>query len=209
MAFVYWIHLASHTDMLTQGYIGVTKKTVKMRYSEHCRSAKKLDNCIIYKAINKHGKSLIVTTLVEADILYCYDLELKLRPEPCIGWNINRGGSCAPMTGKQHTEKTIQKMVESQRARREKDKAKKDKAILPKQASVHKELPLWLRKHYSSWHWAKANDVYTFLQKDELLPHTIFKKLNIPKKLGLSIISKIKTGWIPENDPSWLQFART
>jgi hypothetical protein len=32
---VYWIKLKSHTDVFSQGYVGVTKRNIYQRFSEH------------------------------------------------------------------------------------------------------------------------------------------------------------------------------
>ena len=38
-AIVYWAHLPEHTNVLTQGYIGVTSKSLSHRQNQHIRSA--------------------------------------------------------------------------------------------------------------------------------------------------------------------------
>lgn len=99
MAFVYWIHLPEHTDMLSQGYIGVTTGTVNDRFSQHKHTTSKGSNLTVHNAIRKHGAALIVKTLVSADEDYCYELESKLRPHRRTGWNIVVGGGKSPLSG--------------------------------------------------------------------------------------------------------------
>ena len=91
MAFVYWIHLPYHTDMLSEGYIGFTSKTVMGRYAQHKSDAKRYPHITLYKAFCKYGDDLLVTTLVEGSDEYCLDVENRLRPWNKIGWNIKLG----------------------------------------------------------------------------------------------------------------------
>lgn len=91
---VYWIHLPEHTDILTQGYIGLTGKGTHRRFLSHKNSSKnpKLSHKIISKAFNKYGDCLVVDTLVVCDKDYAKYLENALRPSDFIGWNMNAGG---------------------------------------------------------------------------------------------------------------------
>lgn len=100
MAEVYWIHLPEHTDMFTEGYIGVTKTTAADRYKSHVNSSRlnKKHHLKISYAIRKYGAdNLIVETLVICDEDYSLWLEEKLRPELEIGWNLAKGGSKPPV----------------------------------------------------------------------------------------------------------------
>lgn len=100
MAEVYWIHLPEHTDMFTQGYIGVTSKTAEERFKSHINAANlnKKKHLKISYAIKKYGaENLIVETLVICSDDYALDLELKLRPTSNIGWNLAPGGSKPPV----------------------------------------------------------------------------------------------------------------
>lgn len=98
IAFVYWIHLPEHTDMLTQGYIGVTKNAVSIRFGQHASAAKCGSDLILHKAMRKHAS---VTTVVvfEGDEDCCYEFEQKVRPSRHIGWNIVEGGGKSPLSG--------------------------------------------------------------------------------------------------------------
>ena len=91
---VYWIHLPEHTDILTQGYVGLTKQGTKKRFWSHKNSAKdpRSSHKIISKAFNKYGDKIIATTLVVCDKDYAKFFENKLRPTDFIGWNMNAGG---------------------------------------------------------------------------------------------------------------------
>lgn len=90
---VYWIHHPDHTDMFSQGYIGVSIN-VERRFNEHL---KKSDNRHLRFAIGKYGwDTLIKKQILIADENYCLDIERKLRPNDGIGWNLVMGGGLPP-----------------------------------------------------------------------------------------------------------------
>lgn len=95
MSSVYWIHHPEHTDMFSQGYIGVSKD-LKKRWSDH---AKRTGNTHLLHAIKKYGwDSLVKEVVLVADEAYCLMIEAKLRVEDKIGWNITKGGGMPPLT---------------------------------------------------------------------------------------------------------------
>jgi hypothetical protein len=79
MAVLYWVRLSEHSDIFTEGYVGVTPNFAK-RMREHRHR---------FKAI---WDKIVMQTIVVADLAYCYDIEKKLRPNRNIGWNKARGG---------------------------------------------------------------------------------------------------------------------
>lgn len=91
MTFVYWLHLPDHTDIWTEGYIGVTNN-VTQRLNFH---KKRKQNPHLRNAFQKYP-DIGVTVLLEGDEAYCFDIEAKLRPQTNLGWNINVGGSKPP-----------------------------------------------------------------------------------------------------------------
>ncbi len=98
-AFVYWLHLPEHTNILTEGYIGVTRDPEK-RLVQHRKST---DNRHLRFAFAKY-KNIVHTILLKNDETYCYEMEAKLRPSEAIGWNISPGGAKPPdATGKNWT----------------------------------------------------------------------------------------------------------
>jgi group I intron endonuclease len=100
---VYWIHHHEHTDMFTQGYIGVSNDTDRRWYEHH----KKTRNAHLKNAINKYGwDNLIKTHVLIGSKDYCLHIETKLRNTENIGWNIVGGGGCPPTSKKGHTKKT-------------------------------------------------------------------------------------------------------
>ena len=88
---VYWIHLPEHTNMFTQGYIGVSHRPEDRLY-EHVNSK----NTHLSNAINKYGSKIIQSIILVGSEDYCYEIEEKLRPNDHIGWNIVKGGGHPP-----------------------------------------------------------------------------------------------------------------
>lgn len=108
---VYWIHHPEHTDMFTQGYIGVSVNA-KKRFNEH---KIRTQNQHLKNAINKYGwDTLVKEIILTADKAYCLMIELKLRAENSLGWNITKGGGMPPLTksnlGKKLSEETKAKI---------------------------------------------------------------------------------------------------
>jgi len=99
---VYWIHHSDHTDMFSQGYVGVSVNT-KNRWRVHKKSA---TNPHLKNAVKKYGwDNLIKEIILFADKAYCFEIEKKLRSNDNIGWNLATGGGCPPgfkMSGDDH-----------------------------------------------------------------------------------------------------------
>lgn len=94
---LYWIHHPDHTDIFTQGYIGVTNNTDD-RFEEHKNRTR---NAHLKNAINKYGwDNLIKKVIIIADETYCLMIEAQLRTLDNIGWNIILGGGKPPRARK-------------------------------------------------------------------------------------------------------------
>jgi group I intron endonuclease len=106
---VYWIHHKDHTDMFSQGYIGVSSN-VKKRWYDHNH---KPSNAHLQNAINKYGwDSLVKEVLLVANKAYCLMVESQLRSTNQVGWNVVKGGGMPPIftkTGWKHTEEAKEK----------------------------------------------------------------------------------------------------
>lgn len=93
---VYWIREKSHTDITSQGYIGVSGQ-VEERFKSH----KKMwsgTNIHLKNAIKKYGwDNLEKEVLLIAKKDYCLEIEKKLRPFDKIGWNLTIGGGYPPI----------------------------------------------------------------------------------------------------------------
>ncbi|CAB4195323.1 hypothetical protein UFOVP1640_10 [uncultured Caudovirales phage] len=107
---VYWIRHPDHTDMFSQGYIGVSNN-FNGRLKAHKRRAGER-SLHFQNAIKKYGwDNLIKTQLVIGTADYCYLLENKLRSTQDIGWNIQPGGDRnASIKGKKRSKETCKKI---------------------------------------------------------------------------------------------------
>jgi len=98
IAKVYWIRLPEHTDISTQGYVGVSINP-KKRFSTHkneCISKKHANPHLIY-AFEKYGaESMLLEEYFLGLKEECYQKEAELRPTTNIGWNIAPGGHRGP-----------------------------------------------------------------------------------------------------------------
>lgn len=87
---VYWIRLEEHTDISTQGYIGITSNFVeRIRAHKKNKRVSHLTN-----AIKKYGWKNLVIDILWADLTQQQALkfEANLRPSQNIGWNSQQGG---------------------------------------------------------------------------------------------------------------------
>lgn len=92
---VYWIREKSHTDLMSQGYVGVSGN-VEKRWKSYENTEKKTNN-YLRNAIKKYGwDNLVKSVLLIADKDYCLNIERKLRPDNKIGWNLTMGGGYPP-----------------------------------------------------------------------------------------------------------------
>ena len=151
---LYWIHNKFETDILTQGYVGVTKN-LERRIKEH----KRKDGFLDEREIN---------IIIYGDRKTCLRIEKHLRPHTNIGLNKSIGGGMPPnakgikrndrtkllmsqnnvgMKGKKHSEESKIKMkASSKRNGIPHTKETKEKlSLLAKQRIIH---PM-LGKHHS------------------------------------------------------------
>jgi group I intron endonuclease len=92
---VYWVHRPEHTDILRQGYVGISKR-FQRRIWEHLKLTQ---NRYLKNAINKYGwDNLIKEKVLIGKEDYCLEIESKLRPADKIGWNLVKGGNKPPIT---------------------------------------------------------------------------------------------------------------
>ena len=96
--YIYWIHLPEHTNILTEGYVGISKNPTNRLKSHKFRS----NNPHLLNCFNKYP-NVVMDIVLEAEESYCLELEEKLRPDKNIGWNIAKGGGKPPvLTGHKH-----------------------------------------------------------------------------------------------------------
>jgi hypothetical protein len=90
---VYWISHKDHTDIFSQGYVGVSNNP-KKRWDGHKLKPQKGH---FANAINKYGwGNLVKKVVLIGEENYCLEIEQKLRPTEQIGWNLVAGGGKPP-----------------------------------------------------------------------------------------------------------------
>lgn len=88
---VYWIHAPEHSDILTQGYVGITTQSAKTRWDAHIRDTKRKNHQFGH-VLKTQAELIFDVVLIGEDRAYCELMEHRLRPIPNIGWNIAPGG---------------------------------------------------------------------------------------------------------------------
>lgn len=103
MYFLYWIKYPHHTDIFTEGYVGITNNP-KRRFEEHKKGHKNAHkNKQLPRAIKKGAQMEIV--LGDLTMKQALEEEKKYRPVENIGWNLNSGGFIPPSKkGKKYSE---------------------------------------------------------------------------------------------------------
>lgn len=126
MAEVYWIRLPEHTDVFTQGYVGITIKTAEVRFNGHVHFSKNSGNSsLIGNVIRKYGReNLVLETLVICSPEYSVWLENILRPDKGIGWNMAAGGEY-PAKNRVISELAKENMRKAQLGRKHPEEVKK------------------------------------------------------------------------------------
>lgn len=222
MGCVYWIHLPEHTDILTEGYIGVTSRSANERFAGHLSHAKTGSKVTLSKAIRKYGDKIVVKTLLIADDEYCLDIERKLRPHERIGWNVVAGGG-KPPKHVQHTEEAKAKISASLKASQAWRNATRQ-ASAARRGYLHSEaakskmkekaqgrLP-WETSRADKAVWAMAGDIFQYWKDNKHLgPTALGKWAGCEKPNALKVMhSKFKNkSWNPLKDPEWLQWSKT
>lgn len=87
---VYWIKKEDHTDIHTEGYVGITKD-FEERMRSHRKNKRKSH---LTSAIKKYSwENLIVNKISnKLSLEEALRMEKELRPKEYIGWNSQRGG---------------------------------------------------------------------------------------------------------------------
>lgn len=92
LTFVFWIHHKSHTNIYTEGYVGVTSN-IDRRFKELHTNAiqNKHPNNLLSKAIISDSTSIIYEIIYAGEKQLCFEYQKELRPQPA-GWNLFAGG---------------------------------------------------------------------------------------------------------------------
>lgn len=92
---VYWIRLPEHTDIFTEGYVGISNN-FEYRLKQHIYFSSKPEYFKNYRTEFRSALSSgnhIARKILIGTRKYCMDVEERLRPAWKIGWNIAAGGS--------------------------------------------------------------------------------------------------------------------
>lgn len=96
---VYWIRHPDHTNVFSQGYVGISvDHDIRWYNHKYQIEHKQHKNPHLASAVLLHGwDNLVKEVVLIADKDYCYNVENFLRPTANIGWNVNPGGGENPM----------------------------------------------------------------------------------------------------------------
>lgn len=220
MAEVYWIRKQEHTDIFTQGYVGVTSKTAQDRFKEHIRTAnsKASKKSILHKVIKSVGKeNLLVETLCICSEEYAYDVEKKLRPSEYIGWNQIPGGTKPPSArGRVMKDSTKNKisLANSGPPSERKLKALLEHTIFKpghirsesskefQKESIRKKGP-WNNYFSNKDMWKIADELYLDFSAG-MTRYSTAKSRGFLETSINTIFKYFKKGWVPLEDPHWI-----
>lgn len=95
---LYWAHLPEHTNPLTEGYIGITKQSLKNRMKNHELEARKGSNNLFKQKIREYGDLIIWEVIARSFSKNgAQTIEKSFRPIQNIAWNTQEGGGNYPI----------------------------------------------------------------------------------------------------------------
>lgn len=207
-SYVYWIRIAEHNDIFSQGYVGVTSQTVKLRFSQHLYKAKKNKNLPLCNAIRKYGKeNLIVETILIGTEDYVYDVEKILRPRNRIGWNCAQGGDKSSLgrVPKKRTKSHCLNLSNSLKGRTFTEEHRKSISESKKKSWSLKERRIGDSSTTNHDVWSVADQIYAD-RVDGLTSRQISEKYGFKQSSIHSMIYiHFKKGWVPTKDALWLK----
>lgn len=223
---VYWLHLEEHTDVFSQGYIGITTQGLPKRFAQHKSLAKSGKGITVGRALRKYDNKVIATELIASDVDTCLMLEFNLRPNSNIAWNYSAGGGSRVDLG--HNAESRKKISESlvksfklnprsPRKNSEETKAKMSlsaKGRMPSQKTLDgwqnfsKGQDSWEKSNADKTFWKRAQEFYEFWSISEKVGLKFLEnKFGLVSSKFQVIVKKFKSDWIPENDPKWVVWA--
>lgn len=132
------------TDMFSEGYIGISTRSAKIRFANHKSASKEQSksHLPIYRAFAKYGiDNLVMQVLVVGSEEYITNLEIQLRPKEGIGWNCAMGGQDTGK-GRTQTEEEKEKRASKIRGQKRTDETKRKMSVASKgvpKSDAHKE----------------------------------------------------------------------
>lgn len=212
ICYVYWIHRPCETDIIAQGYVGITNNP-KLRWKQHHKTAvSRKENHKFYNSLRLHS-DFIFEILVISDRKYCFKLEEKLRPESNIGLNSRKGGSYT-LSEKEINSDVREKLKTAARLAYIKDPTLKDKCGRRNAGRVlteeHKKKisesgkglrKAWLNALANKGVWSLAEEMYkNFIEKECNTYYSLSKKFKLKVHQTQSIFKMFQDGWNPLND---------
>jgi len=200
---VYWIKAPHHTDIFTEGYVGVSIQGTQARWLKHLSDARNSSELPVHRAIRKYGDNLVVETVVLGSPEYCLNLEASLRPVPNVGYNVESGGG-ANRIGAKATAESRQRMSAHAKAVGRRPNA----TALANSAKTNSARTAWLCQFANKDVWKLADVVFEHMQVYPKHGYTRISTLfGTTKDQLATMFKKIKAGWNPLLDTEWLIFS--
>jgi hypothetical protein len=161
---VYWIREKDHKDIYTEGYVGITKKSLDERVKEH---RKNKGNSIVAGKL-RTNKDLIWTVVHEVETLEeVLALEAYYRPTQFIGWNMQKGGEIGvEPEWYYHPENSLKHSMKTSEATRRGIAIKDTKEARSERAKINRK---------------NNPDSYKDIAKGEKNPKAILKEVDVVK----------------------------
>jgi hypothetical protein len=231
---VYWIRHKNHTDIKSEGYVGVTNNFDR-RMTVHDYSVRSGSEYLVHRAMRKYGDDILRTVIAKGDEEFCYFVESELRPVAEVAWNLAPGGLIPPLSGRGHSEASKLKMSKAHKGKQISEETRKRMSAASKGRPLSEESRNKIRQKATGrvkseeskrkfalamtgrnlWEnsaarkdlWAVADLFY-----EKHLEHPKAAARSLAEMLGFlncnpwKMKDKFKSGWIPKEDPAWLQF---
>jgi predicted GIY-YIG superfamily endonuclease len=173
---VYWVRLKTHSDVLSEGYVGISKN-FKERMRFHRKNKKKT---ILTQAIHKYGwgslvKEILYNNLTQEEALF---IESSLRNKERIGWNLQQGGFIG----------INPEWYDTQENRDKHSKATSEKTILGIQKKDTKEA----RSNRAKLNWINNKESYKDISKGSNNPKALLTEEQV-KEIKYILIPSGKT----------------
>lgn len=224
ICYVYWLHRPCHSDMMSEGYIGISinpDKRFKSHIKEAGRSSSKQH--ALYNAMRKYD-DFIFTIICKSDKEYCYELERKLRPTKNIGLNHAAGGLIISderlnYSFNQDIRKKISEGVKRANAenpdiveRQRMAKLGKTLSDLHKRkiGASHKGKQLaWENANANHVMWKNALEIYDYyLEHPNITYYSLSKHFNFSRTTCKGILEMFNNSWNPYKDEKYLNYLR-
>ncbi len=215
---LYWIRNQSHSDIFSEGYVGITTKSVIKRFQQHLYYSKR-SNSHLSNALKKYKDSIVVEEILIGSVEYCLDVESKLRKEKNIGWNSDSGGAVVAKLGGIQKPAVSERISNSLKFRYEQDPTYSARAggknLGKKLSDLHrKKIGDSLRGKSCAWDnsnanlrvWETAEELFIEYSKEKLTLKEISESFGFTYENLRTIFDMFKNGWIPSDDDSYRKF---